>query len=104
MNYTVTTEGRTSPEMPLESLLTAISSITAPYTIEESTPALEALQKDTDQMNPVMKALDTLADAYTTGDQAAINKALDDHQAASFAYLWAQEAASTAVRNTSVWS
>ena len=104
MNYKVTTNGHTSTVIGLESLLTAITGIATPYTIEEVTDALEALHKDTEQMNPVMEALDTLADAYTTGDQDTIDQALDAHQAASFAYLWAQEAASTAVRNTSVWA
>ena len=104
MNYKVTTNGHTSTVIGLESLLTAITDIATPYTIEEVTDALQALHEDTQQMNPVMEALDTLTEAYTTGDQDTIDQALQWHQEASRDYLDATNAASQAIRNTSVWS
>jgi hypothetical protein len=47
MNYTITTKDCTYIGVGLESLLTAISNITEPYTIEEANPALAAPQNDT---------------------------------------------------------
>ena len=104
MNYKVTTNGHTSTVIGLESLLTAITDIATPYTIEEVTDALEALHEDTQQMNPVMEALDTLTEAYTTGDQDTIDQALEWHQEAARDYLDCANMAARAIRNTDVWT